>query len=65
MVRGLEGGISSTDKEEGAKVWNIERRRFGKDWSRRLWLFDVFIWTVMRYAVEIWGWKESKRLERI
>lgn len=23
------------------KVWGIGKRRFGKDWARRLWLFKV------------------------
>lgn len=41
------------------QVWGIGKRRFGKDWGRRLWLFDSLIWTVMGYGMEIWGWKES------
>lgn len=34
------------------QVWGIEKR-FGKDWGRRLWLFDRLVWTVMGYGVEI------------
>lgn len=37
-------------------VWRIEKRRFGKDWRIRIWLFDRLVWTVMRCGVEIWGW---------
>lgn len=37
------------------EVWGIGKRRFGKDWNRRIWLFDRLVWTVMSYDVEIWG----------
>lgn len=30
---------------------------------RRLWLFDVMVWTVMCFGVEIWGCKEWERVE--
>jgi len=25
-------------------VWGIGKRRFGKDWRRRIWLFDKLVW---------------------
>lgn len=28
------------------QVWGIGKRRFGKDWGRKIWLFDALIWTV-------------------
>lgn len=28
-------------------------------------LFDRLVWMVMGYGVEIWGWKEREKLERI
>jgi len=31
----------------------IGKRRFGKDWGRRLWLFDRLVWTILGYGVEI------------
>lgn len=37
------------------EMWGIGKRRFGKDWNRRIWLFDRLVWTVMSYDVEIWG----------
>lgn len=40
---------------EIGEVWEIGKRRFGKDWSRRIWLFDILVWTEMSYEVEIWG----------
>lgn len=46
------------------EVWGIGKRRFGRDW-RRIWLFDRLIWTVMSYGVEIWGWKEREKMERL
>jgi len=45
-------------------VWGIGKRRFGKDWKRRIWLFDKLVWTVVGYGVEIWGWKEREIVER-
>jgi len=47
------------------QVWGIGKRRYGKDWGRRLWLFDRLVWTVMEYGVEIWGWKEREGMERL
>lgn len=34
-------------------VWGIRKRRFGKNWGRRLWLLDRLVCTVMGYEVEI------------
>ncbi|XP_051167789.1 uncharacterized protein LOC127285695 [Leptopilina boulardi] len=45
------------------QVWGIGERRFKDDWKRRVWLFDVLVWSVMSYGVEIWGWKERGKLE--
>ncbi|XP_020298257.1 uncharacterized protein LOC109862594 [Pseudomyrmex gracilis] len=28
------------------QVWGIGKRRFGRDWGRRVWLFDTLIWSV-------------------
>lgn len=47
------------------QVWEIGKRRYGKDWGRRLWLFDRLVWTVMGYGVEVWGWGERERMERL
>jgi len=47
------------------EVWGLGKRRFGKDWNRRIWLFDRLVWTVMSYGVEIWGWKEREGMERL
>jgi len=43
------------------QVWSIGKRKFGKDWSKRIWLFDKLVWSVINYGVEIWGWKKEKR----
>ncbi|KYN08823.1 hypothetical protein ALC57_19070 [Trachymyrmex cornetzi] len=47
------------------QVWGIRKRRFGKDWKRRIWLFDKLIWAMVSYGVEIWGWKEREAVERL
>jgi len=28
-------------------------------------MFDKLVWTVVGYGVEIWGWKERERVERL
>lgn len=47
------------------EVWGIGKRIWGKDWQRRIWLFDTLVWTVMGYGTEIWGWKERKVIKRV
>ncbi|CAK9832677.1 Retrovirus-related Pol polyprotein from type-1 retrotransposable element R2 (Fragment) [Anthophora retusa] len=47
------------------QVWGIGKRKFTKDWGRRLWLFDRLVWAVMSYGVEIWGWKEREKIEKV
>lgn len=40
------------------------KKRFGKNWERRMWLFDRLVSVVMSYEkVEIWGWKERDKIE--
>jgi len=62
-------GTRKVRKDRGKKaavvmgqVWGTGKRRFGKEWGKRLWLFDRerkrLVWTVMGYGVDIWGWKE-------
>lgn len=31
------------------QVWEIGKRRFGKDWKRRIWLFGTLVWMVAGY----------------
>lgn len=45
------------------QVWRIEKRRFGSDWGKRIWLYDALVWTVMGYGVEIWGWGEREGMD--
>lgn len=47
------------------QVWGISKRTFGKDWMRRMWLFERLVWTVIDYAAEIWGWKERGKVEAL
>ena len=32
------------------KVWGLGQRLFGKDWGRRIWLFDRLVWAVVGYG---------------
>src|SRR5580765_890313 len=47
------------------EVWGIGKRLWGKDWKRRMWLFDTLVWTVMGYGAEVWGWKERREIEGV
>ena len=47
------------------QAWGIGKRKFGKDWGKRMWLFDALVWTVVGYGAEVWGWKEREEVERI
>lgn len=47
------------------QVWGVGKRRFGRNWGRRLWIFDRLAWTVVGYGAEIWGWEERERVERL
>ena len=63
---GQEAHIRDRIREVGIVmkgVWGIGKRKRGKDWSRKMWLFDTLVWTVMGYGVEIWGWQERKEAE--
>jgi len=54
--RGQEAHIKDRVRRAAAgmgQIWG--KRKFGKDWGRRIWLFDKLIWTVLSYGVEIWG----------
>lgn len=47
------------------QVWGIGKIRFGKDWGRRLWLFDRLVWAVISYGVEVWEWREREGVDRL
>ncbi|EFN85221.1 Myb-binding protein 1A [Harpegnathos saltator] len=40
-------------------------RRFGKDWGKKMWLFDKLVWPVVSYGMEIWGWRERRKIEKL
>lgn len=65
---GQEAHIKERVKKAAAvmgRVWGIGKKRYGRDWGKRLWMFDRLVWTVMGYGVEIWGWKERDSIERL
>jgi len=54
------GGQEAQVKEKARKtamimeeIWGIGKKRFGKDWSRRILLFDKLIWTMLSYRVQL------------
>jgi len=47
------------------EAWGIGKRIWGKDWERRMWLYDTLIWTVMGYGAEVWGWRERREVEEM
>lgn len=46
------------------RVWSIGKR-FGRDWKRRIWLFDRLVWAVVGYEVKVWGLKEREKIESL
>lgn len=46
------------------QVWEIGKRRFSKDWNKRIRLFDGLVWSVLAY-VELWGWREREMIEKL
>jgi len=47
----------------GVSVWGIGKRRFGKNWRRKIWLFDRLV--MVGHGIEIWRWKEREAVERL
>jgi len=47
------------------QIWGNGKRRFGRNWKTRIWLYDTSVRTVMGYDVEVWGWKERESIERV
>lgn len=49
---GQEGQIKERIRKAAVvmgQVWGLGKRRFGKDYGRRLWLFDKLVWTVLSW----------------
>lgn len=47
------------------QVWGIGKRRFRRDWGRKVWLFDKLVWTILGYGVEVLGWEEREEVEKL
>lgn len=45
------------------QIWGIWKRKYGKNWERRIRIYDRLVWTVMKYEVEAWGWKERDKIK--
>jgi len=48
-----------------SQIWGLGKRKFGRDWGKKLWLFDALVWSVLGFGVEVWGWKEWDNMERM
>lgn len=46
-------------------VWSLGKRICRDDFGRRWKLFKYLVQSVITYGVEIWGWEEKKKLEKI
>lgn len=36
------------------QVWRIKKRKFERDWGRRIWLFDKLVWLIASYGIQRW-----------
>ena len=45
------------------QIWGTGKRRFKKNWKRRMWLFDTLVCPVIGYGAEICGWREREDIE--
>lgn len=62
------GGQDAQVRDRGKKAAAImgnRKEKVRKRLGRRLWLFDRLVWPVIEYGVEVWGWKEREKLERL
>lgn len=55
-----EAHVREKIKAVMGQVWGIWKRKFGRDWKKKVWLFDKLVWTVMGYGPEIWGWGKRR-----
>jgi hypothetical protein len=46
-------------------VWGIGERKWGGDFRRRMMMFQSMIERILKYASEIWGWKEQEAVEKV
>lgn len=43
------------------QMWGIEKRRFGRHWGRRLWIFDRLVWTCWDMKRKYGGGKKGRK----
>lgn len=63
---GQEAQVKDRVRKAGAvirQVWGMGKRRFARDWMKRIWSMERLVGTVLEYGAEIWGWKERKEVE--
>ena len=57
--------IKICEQSNGTGVDSIGKRRYKGDWRMRVWMFDVFVWSVLSCGVQIWGWKDRKSVKSL
>lgn len=60
-IKGIKGEANGCV----GRMWNIGKRKFGDDWTKRMGLFNVMVRGIIMYGVEIWGWKGQREIEKI
>jgi hypothetical protein len=46
-------------------VWGIGERKWGREFGRRMMMFESMVESVLMYGAEIWEWKEQEQVERV
>ncbi|KZC06760.1 hypothetical protein WN55_07533 [Dufourea novaeangliae] len=45
--------------------WREKEVEEVKKFKYLIWLFDKMVWATVNYGVEVWGWKERVKIERL
>jgi len=57
--------LTNKDRIAVRKIWGLGERMYKNDLIRRWNLFKYLVQSVISYGVEVWGWIERKKLEKI
>lgn len=63
---GQEAHMKDKVKKAGAvikQVWGIGKRRFTGEWEKRICLCKKSVGMVMEFGVEVYGWREGRKIE--
>lgn len=57
--------ISKKGRIAAGRIWSLGERICKDDFKRRWTLFKYLVQSIMEYGVEIWGWRDSKEIEKV